>query len=1266
MNSAASELAAIYARHPRIALRHLRRALTLLARPNGRARLAAALRHRLALHAGPAAGGPAPDATRAALARLSDARAARPQAIVEALLPHAGGNPVIAAIADPALKAEVLQRYLMRRHGLLDEAFYRARHLAGDRAADAAGHYFRQGWRAGLSPNAVFDPRAYLAANPEVADTGIDPALHYALIGWRSGRAAGPGFDAVHYLAANPDVRAAGASPLVHYLAVGRGEGRAPLPLGGAAYPGARRSGRSTILIVGHDAELGGAQQVMRTFGRWLRDRTGYDVRFVVMRGGAFLDRFAALAPTLDLSTLPPGEAAAGLAAFAGDDVRCVLLNSVASAGFLRHWGEDAAPVVAYLHEMGETLERHAHRLERVKARAATILCGSDAVADALAGRFAVPRAMLARVHDFLDEAPSQETPDRAAARRALGLPPEALLVVGCGVAHWRKAPEVFVEVAARVLAGATQDVHFVWIGDGPDRQACEARAQTLGIADRLRFVGYRPDIDGHLRASDLFLLTSAEDPFPLVALHAARAGLPIVCFAEAGGMPELVGRGCGSVVPFGDVAAMAAAVRGYLGDARRRQREGACGRALVEADHTVRTAGPQLLHHLRRAAGLKPEVSVVVPNYDCAAFLPERLRTLEEQTFQDFEVVLLDDASTDGSVALLRAWAERRPGTRLVVNAENGGSPGAQWLRGMRLADADLVWVAEADDACDPAFLETALAPFCDRNVFLSHVRSVPVDAAGRPLGDYGQLYLDRIAPGRWDGDHRVTDAEEVSAGLGIANVIPNASAVVFRRFEPEPAFARRLAGLRLCGDWLFYLRAMRGGLVAYSSRPLNFHRRHAATVTRRLEGSQRYFDEIATVRGEIVRHYRLGPRARERARAFLEQDLDRFGIVDTARRAAILAAALPPGRPERPAVLFVAPDLAPGGGQTFMIRLANAWARHGGRAVLLDVGHAPAHPRVEALVDPAVALFRAADPGVGLAALVERFDIDLVHSAIWWADRYVADALAGGQAVPWVVTMHGCHETHLADPALDPSFARRMPAMLERVDAWVRTAGKNARVFERFGYPARLSAIDNGVAAPHAAPLTRAALGLRDDALVLVLAARAIPEKGWRQAVEIARRLEADGTKTDLMLIGEGPEAEALRARPPKHVHLFGQVEDLQPYLQAADIGLLPSRFVGESMPLVALEMMACGLPVVASEVGEVAAMLGAGETAAGVAVPLSGGAVDVDGFVAAVRALGDPARRRAVGRNAQRRHAERFTVEAMLERYGALYRDVLGRDG
>jgi cellulose synthase/poly-beta-1,6-N-acetylglucosamine synthase-like glycosyltransferase len=93
------------------------------------------------------------------------------------------------------------------------------------------------------------------------------------------------------------------------------------------------------------------------------------------------------------------------------------------------------------------------------------------------------------------------------------------------------------------------------------------------------------------------------------------------------------------------------------------------------------------------------PKVSVIIPNYNHARYLRQRIESVVGQTYQDFEVILLDDCSTDESRSIIDEYA-RDPRVRIEFNQKNSGNTFKQWNKGVKLARGEYVWVAESD-AC-------------------------------------------------------------------------------------------------------------------------------------------------------------------------------------------------------------------------------------------------------------------------------------------------------------------------------------------------------------------------------------------------------------------------------------------------------------------------------------------------------------------------------------------------------------------------------------
>lgn len=228
------------------------------------------------------------------------------------------------------------------------------------------------------------------------------------------------------------------------------------------------------------------------------------------------------------------------------------------------------------------------------------------------------------------------------------------------------------------------------------------------------------------------------------------------------------------------------------------------------------------------------PAVSAIVTNYNHGRFLRRRIESVLGQTLSPFEVIYLDDCSIDDSKEVMAPF-EADARLRCIENERNSGSPFIQINRGVRLAKAELIWVAEADDYADPRFLES-LAPIFAQNpsVGVAYCQSMQIDEddAGLSIVDYSG-FLDAE---RWDHDYIANGIEECRKYLLFRNTIPNFSAVVFRKklFE-EIGYADE--SMRLSGDWFIWIKMLMRCDIAYVAKPLNYYRQHTASVRRRTD---------------------------------------------------------------------------------------------------------------------------------------------------------------------------------------------------------------------------------------------------------------------------------------------------------------------------------------------------------------------------------------------------------------------------------------------
>jgi glycosyltransferase involved in cell wall biosynthesis len=222
--------------------------------------------------------------------------------------------------------------------------------------------------------------------------------------------------------------------------------------------------------------------------------------------------------------------------------------------------------------------------------------------------------------------------------------------------------------------------------------------------------------------------------------------------------------------------------------------------------------------------------VSAIVPNYNHARFLPRRVESVLRQTCKDFELILLDDCSTDESRAILSGYAGD-PRVRVEFNEVNSGSTFKQWNKGVRLARGKYVWIAESDDYADERLLERLVTVLENEPAAsFAYCRSWRV-MEDNSVDGFGDWYLDLVDPHRWKVDFCVDGREEFQKYLACYCVVPNASAAVFRK-EIYDRVGRADESLHLCGDWKVWAAMALTGKVAFVSEPLNYYRFHETSV--------------------------------------------------------------------------------------------------------------------------------------------------------------------------------------------------------------------------------------------------------------------------------------------------------------------------------------------------------------------------------------------------------------------------------------------------
>ena len=947
----------------------------------------------------------------------------------------------------PRGRAEAAARIV---EDLFDPVYYAKR--TGQTAEGPAliAHYLDTGWREGANPSPAFSTRGYLAANPDVRNAGFNPLIHYSLYGMGEGRRpipvafhedqaralANPDADALsalfdgayyrqqtgmeetdpqalldlylesgwkegidpsrafstrYYLDMNPDVRASGHNPLVHYSLYGHGEGRRPAP---------------------DAAERETLEPLVRTHGlRW-------DEAAAVRR--AFDDAY--------YYKTYPDIAAAGLDPFVHYDQHGWREERDPSPGFSTRFYLTRNPDV-------RALETNPFVHYCTKGREQ--------------GRAGGPNEEFASVDDY--------------ASVVLGLTPDQLDILRMGFdeafylsrygdirdggidplyhylsSGWRELRDPARDFSTAyyldtnpdiAAAGLNPFVHYHMYGraEGRRPRALEDQIQVhedqinWDAVDRKDVAAIRDHFD-----ADFYLASYPE---------VADLGIdPVVHYVGLGWLkgydptPEFSTRYYGG--RYRDIRE--AGMNPFVHYCRFGREENRKARSYMDAARQ----------------NFAPLVSVIVPNYNHAPYLRQRLASIAHQTYRNFELIVLDDVSTDNSREVIReVVADLGIEARLEFNETNSGNVFAQWQKGLSLARGELIWICESDDFCEPDFLEKLVPAFADESVNMAFGRIQFSDADGAPM-DGLDAYRENAEAGIWDRPLVRPAAAWFNGGFGVNNMIANVGGSLFRNMPLPPSVWEGARRLRICGDWYLYINILGGGQAAFEPGAVAYFRQHASNTSATNFHNRYYYEENIAILETLIARWGIALDTRQRFLDKVRFQWKHFGVeAELGDFDAVFGTAeiLKRRRSDLHVQVYFL-GFHTGGGELFPINLANALTAHGYTVSMVAMDLTDVNPDMRARLDRRVAVydgFHVAERG--REAFFEATGASVLHSHIVSADAFLMDL---DPHVPveraLVVTLHGSYV------ALEGASDAYVDRIIRNVTTWDYTADRNLEFFE------------------------------------------------------------------------------------------------------------------------------------------------------------------------------------------------------------------------
>lgn len=397
----------------------------------------------------------------------------------------------------------------------------------------------------------------------------------------------------------------------------------------------------SHVVFISHDANRTGAPIVLLHLLRWLKKRNEFSFSIVLLFGGELEVEFQALAPTYIWRTFNPFAVSSPLvtrrrywsrmvdfvqssavvqraneqriiASLIKEDVKLIYANTVVASEIAVQLKKALnCPAVCHVHELSMAIDGYfgATRFGKLVPDIDLFIAASGAVETNLLSSYPITEDKIVKVYEFINN-PAAQIIDQSVAmsiRASLGIPDNAFVVAASGTFEWRKSPVLFVQLAEYMRRNMDVMPYFLWIGGNLNSlawQELQFDIERLELKEYVKFIGPQPNLFNYLQSADVFVLTSREDPYPLVCLEAAALAKPVLCFEQSGGMPEFVETDCGCVIPFLQIDLMGVAIQNLLLNSVKREELGSNARIKVQARHSVDIAGQQIVDLIKKLIG--------------------------------------------------------------------------------------------------------------------------------------------------------------------------------------------------------------------------------------------------------------------------------------------------------------------------------------------------------------------------------------------------------------------------------------------------------------------------------------------------------------------------------------------------------------------------------------------------------------------------------------------------------------------------------------
>ncbi len=314
------------------------------------------------------------------------------------------------------------------------------------------------------------------------------------------------------------------------------------------------------ILFISHDATRTGAVILLIKLIKWLKEKKDIKPYIICLRNEVLIDEFKSLGDTyvsnnksfkLIINKLK------------NHSIDLIYFNSVVSLNILKKNVDFFLnnKTILHVHELDTIIKLSKSEELLTNVKIDNYIAVSNTVKSSLVKNYSIQPEKINTIYEYIDINEWNKNIIKSFDNK--------VIIAGIGYVHWRKGVDYFLSTAYYFQRKYPQKFEFWWIGkiNDFDKTYIDSDIHKLNLGGKVKFLDELTDLKNIYPKIHLLLITSREDPYPTVALEAGINGIPIICWNKGTGISELVEKGCGVTIDYGDSHAMAETISDILND---------------------------------------------------------------------------------------------------------------------------------------------------------------------------------------------------------------------------------------------------------------------------------------------------------------------------------------------------------------------------------------------------------------------------------------------------------------------------------------------------------------------------------------------------------------------------------------------------------------------------------------------------------------------------------------------------------------------------